>query len=167
MPTQGLEKEKLLPVVILAGGLASRLMPLTDNLPKSLLPCLDEPFLYHQLHLLQRQGIEQIYLCLGRHSQQIKQCVRQWHTLTMDIYFCDEGEQPIGTASAIRAAWHDLPNVFFLMYGDSYLLCDFYSVQCAFAGQDKPALMTVYHNHNEGDTSNVIYKNKQSTFTLL
>lgn len=151
----------MLAVVILAGGLATRLAPLSKNIPKSLVPCLNKPFLSYQLALLRKQGIKQIHLCVGRFSQQIRQYLLTLATDDFEFFVHDEGEQPIGTAAALRRALPNLPQQFFLMYGDSYLTCDFFKVQQQFYLQAKPALMTVYYNQNGSDRSNVIFQNQQ------
>src|SRR5207237_9632854 len=54
-----------LPVAILAGGLATRLLPLTGAIPKALMDVNGEPFIVHQLRLLRRSGIERVVLCLA------------------------------------------------------------------------------------------------------
>ena len=57
--------DREMPVAILAGGLATRLRPLTEKVPKVLLPVAGKPFLAHQLELLRRQGLRRVVLCLG------------------------------------------------------------------------------------------------------
>ena len=55
----------MLTVAILAGGRAVRLRPMTETVPKSLLELNGEPFVVHQLRLLQAKGIRRVVLCVG------------------------------------------------------------------------------------------------------
>ena len=55
----------MLPIVILAGGLATRLRPITEKIPKSMILIDDKPFVYHQMKLLQEKGIEKVHFCVG------------------------------------------------------------------------------------------------------
>ena len=61
-----------LPVAILAGGLATRLRPLTETIPKALVEINGEPFLWYQLRLLRAQGIERAVLCIGYLGEEIR-----------------------------------------------------------------------------------------------
>ena len=54
-----------IPVAILAGGLATRLRPITEKIPKSLVPVAGRPILAHQLEKLHAQGIRHAVLCIG------------------------------------------------------------------------------------------------------
>ncbi|MGP0097497.1 MAG: NTP transferase domain-containing protein, partial [Terriglobales bacterium] len=62
----------MLPVAILAGGLATRLGALTEKVPKSLIQIVGEPFVAHQLRLLQAGGIQQVILCVGHLGEMIE-----------------------------------------------------------------------------------------------
>ena len=64
-----------LPVVILAGGLAKRMRPLTETVPKSLLPVAGRPFLDWQLDLLKENGIQKVVICAGYLGSQIEDYV--------------------------------------------------------------------------------------------
>jgi MurNAc alpha-1-phosphate uridylyltransferase len=54
-----------LPVAILSGGLATRLRPVTEKIPKALIEINGEPFLAHQLRLLHARGIRRVVMCVG------------------------------------------------------------------------------------------------------
>ena len=125
---------------ILAGGLATRLRPLTEKIPKALLPVSGEPFIAHQLRLLRANGIDRAVLCIGYLGEAIREFV---------------GPTLRGTAGAIANALPLLGESFFVLYGDSYLPCAYGSVAEAFRQSGQPALMTVYHNHGLWDASNV------------
>ena len=142
-------------VVILAGGLATRLRGLTRNRPKSMVEVLGKPFLEYQLDFLKKGGITNIVLCLGRLGQQIAEHFGDGSRYGVTINYCFE-DTPLGTAGALKQAEHLLDNVFFTMYGDSYLFLDFDLTMSYFNSQNKLALMTVYKNYNRYDKSNTV-----------
>jgi MurNAc alpha-1-phosphate uridylyltransferase len=148
-------KTSLLPVVILAGGLATRIKPLTLTTPKSLLTIANKPFIFHQLALLEKQQITDVILCVGYLGEQIRAAVGDGAKFGMRIQYHFDGETLLGTAGAIKNASHVLPQQFFLLNGDSYLLCEYLQVQRAFEKSQKLALMTVFKNDGKWDTSNV------------
>jgi len=140
-------------VVILAGGLATRLGDLTGDYPKSLLRIQGKPFLEYQLELLQRADIGKVVLCLGHLGEQIERHFGDGDKFGVSICYSIE-EKPLGTAGALRNARDMLDDTFFCMYGDSYLFLNFLEVMRYFESQNKLALMTVFNNHNRFDKSN-------------
>ena len=62
----------MLTVALLAGGLATRLRPVTERIPKSLVEVNGEPFVAHQLRLLQANGIRRVVLCVGFLGEMIR-----------------------------------------------------------------------------------------------
>lgn len=149
---------RLFPVVILAGGLATRLRPLTESIPKALVDIHGEPFIAHQLRLLKKQGMDSVMLCLGYRGEMIMDFIGTGQQYGLNISYSLDGEQLLGTAGAIKKALPDLPEAFFVLYGDSYLPCDFSEVQKAFLASGKQGLMTVFHNAGQWDTSNVQFQ---------
>jgi N-acetyl-alpha-D-muramate 1-phosphate uridylyltransferase len=145
----------MLPVAILAGGLATRLRPLTENVPKALVPICGEPFLAHQLRLLSRNGIDRAVLCLGYLGDRIREYAGDGHAFNLHLDYCFDGPVPLGTAGALRKALPLLGDEFFVLYGDSYLPCDYGAVEDAFHAADTTALMTVFRNQGLWDYSNV------------
>jgi MurNAc alpha-1-phosphate uridylyltransferase len=144
-------------VVILAGGLATRLGDLTGDYPKSLLKIQGKPFLEYQLELLQRADIGNVVLCLGHLGEQIERYFGNGNRFGVNINYSIE-DRPLGTAGALRNAKGLLDDVFFCIYGDSYLFIDFLKVMSYFKSQDKLALMTIFNNHDLFDKSNTAVK---------
>jgi N-acetyl-alpha-D-muramate 1-phosphate uridylyltransferase len=148
----------MLPVAILSGGLATRLRPVTEKIPKSLLEINGEPFLAHQLRLLHANGIRQVVLCVGYLGEMIEEYAGDGSRFGMQIRYSPDGPSLRGTAGAIAQALPLLGDRFFVLYGDSYLPCDYAAVGRAFEASGKTALMTVYHNRGQWDTSNVQFE---------
>ena len=140
-------------VVILAGGLATRLGDLTKNRPKSMLQIQDKPFLEYQLDLLRKAGIENIVLCLGHMGEQIERYFGNGRKYGVNIRYSHEDKR-LGTAGALKRAEKLLDDPFFTMFGDSFVSMDFGSVISYFNPWNKLALMTVYRNHDRYDRSN-------------
>lgn len=147
----------MFPVVILCGGLATRLHPVTETIPKSLIPINGEPFLAHQLRLLRSQGIAEVVLCVGFLGEMIRDFAGDGSRFEIQISYSFDGPALLGTAGAIRRALPYLRETFFVLYGDSYLPCDYAQVGRAFESSGKRGLMTVYRNRGQFDSSNVEY----------
>jgi D-sedoheptulose 7-phosphate isomerase len=150
-------KTPLFPVAILAGGLATRLRLLTKTTPKALVEVAGQPFIFHQLRLLAARGIERVVLCVGFLGERIEQRVGNGHDLGLQVSYAYDGPQLRGTAGALKRALPLLGDRFFVLYGDSYLPCDFARVQEAFERANKLALMTVFHNAGRWERSNVLF----------
>lgn len=151
--------DKLSSIVILAGGLATRLRPKTLKIPKSMLEVAGEPFISHQLKLLKKNGIDNCVLCVGFLSEQIKDYIGDGSSLNIKVRYSDDGEKLLKTGGAIKKALPLLSNEFFVLYGDSYLDIDYQAVYKAYKNSGKPALMTVYKNEGNFDSSNIIFEN--------
>lgn len=143
------------PVAILAGGLATRLQPLTATVPKALVDVNGEPFIAHQLRLLRSQGIERVVVCAGYLGEMTRDYVGNGEQFGLEVEFSFDGPTLLGTAGAIKRALPLLGDSFFVLYGDSYLRCDYRGVQQEFVKSRKLALMTVFRNENRWDRSNV------------
>ena len=150
----------MLPVIIIAGGLAKRMRPLTESIPKALLPVNGKPFIDFQLELLRKNGINRVVLCLGYLGEQIERYVNSTD-YGMNIAFSYDGASPLGTGGAVRKAAEITDKAFFVLYGDSYLEIDYTDVQQTWENFGKSALMTVYRNENRWDTSNVLFEDNQ------
>jgi len=143
------------PVAILAGGLGTRLYPLTERLPKALVEINGEPFLAHQLRLLRARGVERVVLCIGQLGERIREYAGDGARFGLAIDYSLDGPALRGTAGAVRNALPLLGDAFFVVYGDSYLPCSYRDVAEAFRAAGQPGLMTVYRNEGRWDASNV------------
>jgi NDP-sugar pyrophosphorylase family protein len=145
-----------IPVAILAGGLATRLRPITEKIPKSLVPVAGRPFLAHQLELLHVRGIRRAVLCIGYLGEMIqREFGGEKFGVKLDYSF--DGPRLLGTGGAIKRALPLLGEEFFVLYGDSYLPIDYAPIADFFHRSGKQGLMTVFRNEGKFDTSNVVF----------
>jgi NDP-sugar pyrophosphorylase family protein len=142
--------------VILAGGLGTRLKPVIQDIPKAMTPIQGKPFLEHQLNLLKRNGISDIVLCIGHLGHKIKEYFGDGSKFGVRIKYSEEGEKLLGTAGAIKKAEGLLDDIFFVTYGDAYLILDYREVMRSFKKANKLGLMVVYRNFDRYNRSNVV-----------
>jgi prepilin-type processing-associated H-X9-DG protein len=146
-----------LPVAILAGGLATRLRPATDRIPKSLIDVGGRPFAVHQLELLRRQGYTDIVFLVGHLGTMIADVLGDGSRWGARVRYVHDGPRALGTGGALRRALPELGEAFFVLYGDSYLECDFAAIEREFRQGGKRGLMTVCRNDDRWDRSNVLF----------
>jgi len=146
-----------LPVAILAGGLATRLRPITERVPKVLVPVAGRPFLAHQLALLRRQGIQRAVLCLGHLGEMVQRDFGDGAAHGVRLEYAFDGPVLLGTGGALKRALPLLGEKFFVLYGDSYLPIDLAPIAERFEQSGKAGLMTVYRNEGRYDASNVVF----------
>lgn len=141
--------------VILAGGLGTRMRPLTESLPKAMIPVEGRPFLEYQIGLLRRGGIRHVVLCVGYRGECIEAYLGDGSRFGVDLSYSDDGDDLLGTAGAIKKAEPLLEDAFFVVNGDSYLLLDYRSVMAEARRSNRLGLMVVYRNRNRFERSNV------------
>ena len=148
-------------VAILAGGLATRLGAITQTVPKALLDVAGQPFISHQLALLRAAGVSRVVLCIAHLADQIEAVVGDGRAWGLEVVYSRDaatGGGLLGTGGALRQALPLLGERFLVMYGDSYLKCDYRAIGDAFAASGKLGLMTVYRNDGRYDRSNVRFR---------
>jgi NDP-sugar pyrophosphorylase family protein len=143
------------PVAILAGGLATRLRPVTEKIPKALIEIAGEPFLTHQLRLLRAAGIRKVVLCLGYRGEMIQEEFGDGRRFGVELSYSFDGPELLGTGGALKKALRLLGESFLVLYGDSYLPIDYAAPAQALVASGKLGLMTVFRNEGRWDTSNV------------
>jgi NDP-sugar pyrophosphorylase family protein len=145
-----------IPVAILAGGLATRLRPITEKIPKALVPVAGKPFLARQLELLHSRGVRHAVLCVGYLGEMIQRDFGQ-EALGVKLDYSFDGPKLLGTGGAIKQALPLLGSEFFVLYGDSYLPIEYRPVAELFRSSGKLGCMTIYRNEGRYDTSNVVF----------
>lgn len=147
-----------LPVAILAGGMATRLRPITEKIPKLLVEVAGEPFFNHQLRLLKQRGLTRIVLCVGHLGELIVAQYGDGAKWGVQIDYSFDGPKLLGTGGALIQALPKLGDAFYVLYGDSYLPVDYQDVGRAFLASGKLGLMTVFENREAYDASNVWFE---------
>ena len=144
-----------LQLVLLAGGLATRLRPITEQMPKSMVSVCDKPFLQHQIEWAGTLGVRNIVLCLGHLGEQIVSYFGDGADLGVELRYSWDGGQLLGTGGALKRAEALLDKDFLVLYGDSYLPVDYSEIMQSFRQSGKQGLMVVYQNFDRYDKSNV------------
>jgi NDP-sugar pyrophosphorylase family protein len=148
-----------LPVAILAGGMATRLRPITEKIPKLLVEVAGEPFFSHQLRLLKKNGLTKIVVCAGYLGEMIVHQYGDGSGWGVSIEYSFDGDKLLGTGGALIQALPRLGAAFYVLYGDSFLPVDYQAVGRAFLGSGRLGLMTVFANREAYDASNVWFEN--------
>ncbi len=146
-------------MVILCGGLATRLGNYAKNTPKSMVKIEGKPFLEYQIEILKKHSIKDIVLCVGHLSEKIKEYFGDGSKFNLNIQYSYDGDNLLGPIGAVKNAESLLENIFFIMYGDSYINVDFQKIYSKFLKYDKLGLMTVYKNFDKFDKSNIAVEN--------
>jgi NDP-sugar pyrophosphorylase family protein len=134
------------------------LHPVTEKVPKALLPIAGRPFIHWQLELLARQGITEVVLCAGHFGEQIQAAVGDGTGFGVTVRYSFDGDTLLGTGGALKKALPKLGAAFFVLYGDSYLRCSFAAAQMAYEERQAPGLMTVFCNEDRWEKSNVLLR---------
>ena len=142
-------------IVILAGGLGSRLGKLTKKNPKALIKINKKPFIYYQLKYLSKQGFKNVLICVGYLGDRIKKYVGNGKKFNLNIDYSVENKKLLGTAGCIRKASTILEDNFFIIYGDTFLPINFKNIQKFFKKKNSNAMITIFKNKNNLDKSNV------------
>jgi NDP-sugar pyrophosphorylase family protein len=151
-------KPEELPVAILAGGLATRLKPITEKIPKLLVEVAGEPFFTHQIRLLRKSGLRRLVVCVGYLGERIVERYGDGSRWDVSIKYSFDGPRLLGTGGALIKALPMLSGAFYVLYGDSYLPIDYAAVGRAFLDSGRLGLMTVFENGERFDASNVWFK---------
>lgn len=146
-----------LPLALLAGGIAQRLRPITETIPKALVEVAGRPFAEHQVDWLRGQGVERVVFLVGYLGEKIQEALGDGRRFGLALEYVFDGPTLLGTGGALRRARAALGESFFVMYGDSYLDCPLPEIERTWRASGAPALMTVLHNEDRWDASNVSF----------
>jgi len=149
--------------LVLAGGLATRMRPITETIPKSLIPVHGTPFAHYQLKKLAEDGVTEVVFSIGYLGEQIREFVGDGSRWGLKARFVDEGRELRGTGGAVRFCVDQgvMQERFLVTYGDSYLPIDYGGVWKRFQDCPEPALMTVLENSEKWDSSNACFDGRR------
>lgn len=158
--------------VILAGGLGTRLKPLTKTVPKVMVQINNRPFIAYLLELLSNNGIKNVVMCTGYLGEQIKEYLGDGRRFEVKIVYSEEKENLLGTGGAIKQAQGFLDERFFIINGDTYLPIDYRDVEASFTEREQGALMVVgdgeenswIQSNVEIDTNSMVVKYDKEKF---
>ena len=145
-------------IVVIAGGLATRLYPITHSIPKSMVPILGKPFIDYQLELFKQNGIEDVVMCVGHLHEQIKNHIGDGSKYGLKIHYSVETEK-LDTGGSIRQALHLLQENFFTIYGDSFLLENYQEFADEWIQSGLGGAMAVWRNENQIEPSRIRVSN--------
>ena len=164
-------KNKINQIVILNGGIGSRVKSISNSAPKCLIKINNQTFLYRQLKLIKKNNIKNIVICCGYKSQMIIQEIKKEKikNLKLNIRISTE-KKMLGTGGAILNSYKYLNNHFFVIYGDSWLDIKFNKVAKKIINSKKDGLMTIIksslvkdHNPNLSVINNQIIAYKKNS----
>lgn len=146
--------------LILAGGPGKRMWPLTNLVPKPLLPINNKPFLVYQMNFLKRQGIENIILAIGHKGRLIKKCLGNGKNLGVQIVYSEE-KFPLGTGGAIKQAENLIKNnCIFILNGDTFADVNLKKMLKFHQRNKQPITIAVVEVDNPGRFGQVKINNK-------
>jgi NDP-sugar pyrophosphorylase family protein len=144
----------MMQAVILAGGLGTRLRPVTEKVPKPMVPVAGKPFLEHQIIYLRQQGIKDILLLIGYLSDQIHKFFGDGSTYGVRIAYSTE-QAPLGTAGAVRLAAPKLDDSFLVLNGDTFLPLRYSHVMDMFLRLKPEGIVVAYKKRGHGAAANL------------
>lgn len=147
----------MLPVVILAGGLATRLRPLTDDIPKAMVKINGKPFIHWQIQKLAQEGFKEIIISIGHLGHQISDYLGDGGRYNVGVKFIHDGNSQLGTGGALTKVAESITGKFLVTYGDSYLPVSFSSVASRFEKSNFLSIMTITSQVNSREKSNIYF----------
>jgi NDP-sugar pyrophosphorylase family protein len=132
-------------VVVLAGGLGTRLRPLTNNLPKCMVRVAGQPFLFYLLRLLKARGTDDIIICTGFLGEQVEEYFRDGNRIGRKLRYSREGNPLLGTGGALKRALPLFRDSFLVVNGDTFINLDYSSVYAGFLKSGTEALIVASH----------------------
>jgi NDP-sugar pyrophosphorylase family protein len=145
----------MLQIVLLAGGLGTRLQSVAPDTPKAIVPVAGRPFIEHQFELLRKHGLTRALLCIGHFGEKIIAHVGDGSKFGMQVsYIQEDPKSLLGTGGALVNALPEIESEFAVMYGDSYLPVDYRDFVEKSRAQNRRAVMSVYRNGGLWDSSN-------------
>lgn len=129
--------------VILAGGLGTRMRPITETIPKPMIPVLGRPFLEQQLELLASFGFRRTLLLVAYLGEKIEQYFGDGSARGWELSYSYEPLQ-LGTGGALKNAETKLDDEFVLLNGDTFLMIDYDAARHAFREASADAFVVAY-----------------------
>jgi mannose-1-phosphate guanylyltransferase len=134
--------------ILLAAGLGTRLRPLTDHLPKCMVPVAGKPILQHNIEWLRSQGITELVVNLHYHADEVTSALGDGSSLGVRIHYSREPEI-MGTAGAVWAARRFLSmEPFLVLYADNFIACRFDRFCASHSRHGATLTMALFHRED-------------------
>jgi len=153
--------------VILAGGKGERLKPLTDKVPKPMLPLKGRPLLEHQISLLKRYGITEILVCGHYLFEKIKGHFGDGNRFGVQITYVDDGPAPLGSGGALKNAGKFIKSGDFLVFNGDVATNMNVSKLVRFHLEKKSLATPVLRNTDHPLDSDIIEMNHDNRVTMF
>ena len=144
-----------IPLLILAGGRATRLKALSENTPKYLMPLAQGTFADHHLGWIKTQGFQSVILSIGYLGDQVREYCGDGSKWGLKISYLEDGKLPLGTGGAVRAALIHNFDVICVTYGDTLLSFSVERFIADFLNSSGLAAMTILETQVPGHTCNI------------
>ena len=151
---EGARSKLDLQAAILAGGLGTRMRPLTETIPKVMIEVCGKPFLHHQLELVRESGISRVLLLVAHLGEKIEQHFGDGESLGLELSYSYE-PAPLGTGGALQHAAGKLEDEFLVLNGDTFLPIDYAAMARDFREHRPSALVVAYDNRTPRTASNL------------
>jgi len=145
-------------IVILCGGLGTRVQHITLNKPKLLIDINGKPFFDHALKIFKKNKIKNIFLLTQYKDEYIKNYIKNINHFRIKVL--RDGKKRLGTGGSLKRNLKFLPKEFFLTYGDSYLDFDYSKIRKKFKLTNK-IIITIYKNKSSKHKNNILVLNKK------
>ncbi|HHY13496.1 MAG TPA: NTP transferase domain-containing protein [Thermoanaerobacterales bacterium] len=132
--------------VIMAGGVGTRLRPLTCSVPKPMIPLMNRPIMEHILNLLKKHQINEVCATLQYLPETIKNHFQDGTDFNVNLKYYIE-ETPLGTAGSVKNAQEFLDETFIVISGD--VLCDMDLTEAIKFHKEKKAIATLVLTREE------------------
>ncbi len=138
-------------LVIIAGGLGTRLKARLGDLPKPMIPIAGKPLLAHQVELAKQHGFTEILLCVYYRPEVIQEALGDGSKWGITIRYLIE-PKPLGTAGAVLLGWDSLADQFVVMYGDTLVNLDLTRLAAAHQTSEADATLVLHPNNHPFDS---------------
>ncbi len=106
-------------VVIVAGGLAKRMRPMTEDIPKCLVELDGKPLIQHQIEFFRNMGYKDFVFCVAHLADKVKEYFKDGSSFGVNIEYSEEGDRLLGTAGAVKLIQPKVRDTIIIYYGDN------------------------------------------------
>ncbi|HYC26605.1 MAG TPA: sugar phosphate nucleotidyltransferase [Nitrososphaerales archaeon] len=149
--------------VILAGGLGTRLRPLTQDVPKAMVKVMGRPFLEYEVKLLKDNGVDDLVVCVGYLASAIQDHFGDGGKFGVEMRYSHDGPDLLGPAGALKQATPMLEDEFLVTYGDAFLVAPYAKIMDTLTSSECLGVMAVFRNENQFGRSDLEVKDGRVT----